>query len=140
MHQSLALLRWEAPDLPPRHRSLHATLDWSYVLLTAHQQALFRRLAIFAGGFTLDRAEAVFTGDVPGADEGAGDGLFTGTGAAARPPAALDDLAALVDHGLVQPLDRSWTSRATACWRRCASSAWSNWRRAAKRRRCGGGT
>ena len=72
MHQSLALLRWEAPDLPPRHRSLHATLDWSYALLTAHQQALFRRLAVFAGGFTLDGAEAVFTGDVPGADDGRG--------------------------------------------------------------------
>ena len=42
---------------------------------------------------------------MPGADEGAGDGLFTGTRAAAWPPAALDDLAALVDHGLVQPLD-----------------------------------
>ena len=72
MHQSLALLRWEAPDLPPRHRSLHATLDWSYALLTPDQQALFRRLAVFAGGFTLDGAEAVFTGDVPGADDGRG--------------------------------------------------------------------
>ena len=106
MHQSLALLRWEAPDLPPRHRSLHATLDWSYALLTAHQQALFRRLAVFAGGFTLDGAEAVFTGDVPGADEGAGDGLFyRHPEPPPRPPAALDDLAALVDHSLVQPVD-----------------------------------
>ena len=88
-----------------RHRSLHATLDWSYVLLTAHQQALFRRLAIFAGGFTLDGAEAVFTGDVPGADEG-GDGLFyRHPEPPPRPPVVLDDLAALVDHGLVQPLD-----------------------------------
>ena len=106
MHQSLALLRWEAPDLPPRHRSLHATLDWSYALLTAHQQALFRRLVVFAGGFTLDGAEAVFTGDVPGADDGAGDGLFyRHPEPPPRPPAALDDLAALVDHSLVQPVD-----------------------------------
>ena len=106
MRQSLALLRWEAPDLPPRHRSLHATLDWSYVLLTAHQQALFRRLAIFAGGFTLDGAEAVFTGDVSGADDGAGDGLFyRRPEPPPRPPAALDDLAALVAHSLVQPVD-----------------------------------
>ncbi len=106
MHQSLALLRWEAPDLPPRHRSLHATLDWSYALLTAHQQALFRRLAVFAGGFTLEGAEAVFTGDVPGADDGAGDGLFyRHPEPPPRPPAALDDLAALVDHSLVQPVD-----------------------------------
>ena len=106
MHQSLALLRWEAPDLPPRHRSLHATLDWSYVLLTAHQQALFRRLAVFAGGFTLDGAEAVFTGDVPGADEGVGDGMFyRHPEPPPRPPVVLDDLAALVDHSLVQHLD-----------------------------------
>ena len=106
MHQSLALLRWDAPDLPPRHRSLHATLDWSYALLTAHQQALFRRLVIFAGGFTLEGAEAVFTGDVPGADDGAGDGLFYRH---PEPPpgplAALNDLAALVDHSLVQRVD-----------------------------------
>ena len=106
MHQSLALLRWDAPDLPPRHRSLHATLDWSYALLTAHQQALFRRLAVFAGGFTLDGAEAVFTGDVPGADDGAGDGLFfRRPEPPPHPPAALDDLAALVAHSLVQPVD-----------------------------------
>jgi DNA-binding CsgD family transcriptional regulator len=106
MHQSLALLRWDSPDLPPRHRSLHATLDWSYALLTAHQQALFRRLAIFASGFTLDGAEAVFTGDVSGADDGAGDGLFyRRPELPPRPPAALDDLAALVAHSLVQPID-----------------------------------
>ena len=106
MHQSLALLRWEAPDLPPRHRSLHATLDWSYALLTAHQQALFRRLAVFAGGFTLEGTEAVFTGHVPGADDGAGDGLFYERPMPPpRPLAALNDLAALVDHSLVQPVD-----------------------------------
>jgi non-specific serine/threonine protein kinase len=103
MHQSLALLHWDASDLPPRHRSLHATLDWSYVLLTAHQQALFRRLAIFAGGFTLEGAEAVFAGAVPGADDGAGDGLFyRRPEPPPRSPAALDDLAALVDHSLVR--------------------------------------
>ena len=106
MHQSLALLRWDAPDVPPRHRSLHATLDWSYVLLTAHQQALFRRLAVFAGGFTLEGAEAVFTGHVPGADEGAGDGLFyRHPEPLPRPSVVLDDLAALVDHSLVQQID-----------------------------------
>ena len=86
MDQSLPLLRWDAPDLPARHRSLHATLDWSYALLTPDQQALFRRLAVFAGGFTLEGAEAVFTGDVPGADEGAGDGLLYRRPTAAAAP------------------------------------------------------
>jgi non-specific serine/threonine protein kinase len=106
MDQSLALLRWEAPDLPPRHRSLHATLEWSHALLTPNQQTLFRRLAVFAGGFTVEAADAVFTGDVPGADEGAGDGLFYRR---PEPPprlsVVLEELAALIDHGLVQRID-----------------------------------
>jgi non-specific serine/threonine protein kinase len=61
---------------------------------------------IFAGGFTLDGAEAVFTGEVPGADDGAGDGLFYERPMPPpRPLAVLTDLAALVDHSLVQPVD-----------------------------------
>jgi non-specific serine/threonine protein kinase len=105
MHQSLALLRWDAPDLPERHRSLHATLEWSYALLTPDQQALFRRLAVFRGGFTLDGAEAVSTGDAPWVDEGAGDGLYYQRPLPPRPLVALDDLAALIDHGLAQRID-----------------------------------
>ena len=62
MEHSLALLRWDAPDLPARHRTLHATLDWSYALLSPSQQVLFRRLAVFAGSFTLAEAEAVSSG------------------------------------------------------------------------------
>ena len=42
-----------------RHRTIGATLDWSYSLLSGAEQAIFRRLAIFAGGFTLDAAGAV---------------------------------------------------------------------------------
>ena len=45
-----------------RHRTLRATLDWSYELLGGHEQALFRRLSAFAGGFTLEAAESVGTG------------------------------------------------------------------------------
>jgi predicted ATPase/DNA-binding winged helix-turn-helix (wHTH) protein len=43
----------------PRHQTLRATLDWSYDLLTETEQALLRRLAAFAGAFTLDAAAAV---------------------------------------------------------------------------------
>jgi predicted ATPase/DNA-binding winged helix-turn-helix (wHTH) protein len=44
---------------PPRHRTLHATLDWSYGLLSATEQLILRRCAIFAGGFDLASARAV---------------------------------------------------------------------------------
>jgi predicted ATPase/DNA-binding CsgD family transcriptional regulator len=43
----------------PRHRSLAAALDWSYSLLSPAEQAIFRRLAVFPGGFRLEAAEAV---------------------------------------------------------------------------------
>lgn len=49
--------------VPPRHRTLQATLDWSYNLLSAGEQALFRRLAVFAAGFSLEAAEAVCPAD-----------------------------------------------------------------------------
>jgi predicted ATPase/DNA-binding CsgD family transcriptional regulator len=59
VEHGLALLRWDTSDLPPRHRTLRATLDWSYALLSPAEQAVFRRLGAFAGGFTLEAAEAV---------------------------------------------------------------------------------
>src|SRR5262249_18067619 len=43
----------------PRHRTLKAAVDWGYQLLTAGEQALLRRLSVFAGGFSLEAAEAV---------------------------------------------------------------------------------
>ena len=52
----------------PRHRTMRATLDWSYGLLTPTEQAVFARLAVFAGGFTLSAAAAV-VGDIGGSDE-----------------------------------------------------------------------
>jgi non-specific serine/threonine protein kinase len=43
----------------PRHQTLRATLDWSHDLLTEPERVLFRRLAVFAGGFTLEAAESI---------------------------------------------------------------------------------
>ena len=47
----------------PRHKTLAALISWSYDLLTAHEQALFIRLGIFAGGFSLAAARVVCCGD-----------------------------------------------------------------------------
>ena len=44
---------------PPRHRTLRAALDWSYALLSAAEQRVFRRLGVFAGGFTLEAVGAL---------------------------------------------------------------------------------
>ena len=46
-------------DLPERQRTLRNTLDWSFGLLSADEQALFARLGVFAGTFGLPAAEAV---------------------------------------------------------------------------------
>jgi predicted ATPase/DNA-binding SARP family transcriptional activator len=47
----------------PRHRTLRATLDWSHDLLSEDERALFGRLSIFAGGWTLEAAEEVCSGE-----------------------------------------------------------------------------
>lgn len=57
--QRLSLLVGGARDRPPRQQTLRATIDWSYHLLNAEQQAVFRKLGAFAGGCTLAAAEAV---------------------------------------------------------------------------------
>jgi predicted ATPase/DNA-binding NarL/FixJ family response regulator len=43
----------------PRHQTLLAAIDWSYALLSENEQAVLRRLSVFAGGWTLEAAEAV---------------------------------------------------------------------------------
>jgi predicted ATPase/DNA-binding CsgD family transcriptional regulator/DNA-binding XRE family transcriptional regulator len=53
------LLVGSSRTAPPRHHTLKATIDWSYDLLTETEQRLFRSLAVFAGGWTLEAAEAV---------------------------------------------------------------------------------
>ena len=48
-----------ARDLPERQRTMRATLDWSYGLLSSDEQALLRLLSVFVGGFRLDDLESV---------------------------------------------------------------------------------
>lgn len=82
------LTYWSRTALP-RHRTLRASLDWSYALLDAPEQEFLCRLGVFAGGFSLEAAEAV--GDAGGR--------------------TLDVLRRLVDASLVVRDERSATTR-----------------------------
>lgn len=59
LEHRLALLTRGPRDLPARQQTLRATLQWSYDLLDAREQRLFRRLAVFVGGWALEAAEAI---------------------------------------------------------------------------------
>jgi predicted ATPase len=87
LERRLPLLRGGPRDAPARHQTLRATLDWSHDLLDAAERALFRRLAVFAGGCTLEAAEAVC-----GAPDGGED----------PPLDVLEGLASLVEKSLVR--------------------------------------
>lgn len=56
------LLEGRLVDTPERHRSMAASVGWSYQLCTPQEQALWCRLAVFAGGFDIEAAEAVCAG------------------------------------------------------------------------------
>jgi len=51
-------------DVDPRHQTLRATIEWSYELLSEEERTLFARLAVFAGGSTLEAAEEVTEADL----------------------------------------------------------------------------
>ncbi len=59
LERKLEVLTGGGADMAERHKSLRATFIWSHDLLTAEEQSLFRRLAIFAGGCTLEAAHGV---------------------------------------------------------------------------------
>ncbi len=59
MKQRLPLLTGGTQDLPARQQTLRNTLEWSYSLLNSDEQRLFRRMAVFVGGCTLEAIDAV---------------------------------------------------------------------------------
>jgi non-specific serine/threonine protein kinase len=63
LDQRFALLTGGSRTALPRHRTLRSTIDWSYDLLTDVEQAMLRRVSVFAGGWTLAAAEHVCPGD-----------------------------------------------------------------------------
>jgi predicted ATPase/transcriptional regulator with XRE-family HTH domain len=87
LERRLPLLTGGAADLPERQQALHRTIAWSHDLIGPDAQALFRRLAVFRGGWTLEAAEAVC-------------GVAEPTGGD-----VLDVLGVLVDNSLVRRLD-----------------------------------
>ncbi len=83
LDHALDLLTSGDRDLPLRQRTLRATISWSYSLLTPDERRLLRRLSVFHEGWTLEALEQVCFGD---------DDRWR----------ALDDLASLVEKGLVR--------------------------------------
>jgi predicted ATPase len=90
LEHRLPLLVHGARDMPERQQTLRNTIAWSYELLAESEQVLFRRLAVFAGGFTLEAVQAVCV-------------LDAAAGASLETDDVLDQLAQLLDKSLVQP-------------------------------------
>ena len=63
LEDSLKVLTSGERTAEPRHQSLRATLEWSHELLSEPERVLFRRLSVFAGAWTLEAAEEVYSGE-----------------------------------------------------------------------------
>ena len=98
LEQRLPLLSGGPSDLPERQQTMHATIDWSYQLLEPHQQALFRRLAVFACSWTAAAAEAVCANLPDTIPQSA---------------SVLDGLAALLDASLISEVTGAGEPRCT---------------------------
>jgi predicted ATPase/DNA-binding NarL/FixJ family response regulator/transcriptional regulator with XRE-family HTH domain len=98
LDQRLDLLRWSMVDSDSRHQTLRGAILWSYDLLNSHEQALFRRLGIFAGGCTLEAAEAICGEQIVISSDG-DKGNQIGQSSSVN---FLDAIGVLVDHNLVQ--------------------------------------
>lgn len=93
LEDRFAFLTGGLVDLPPRQQTLEAAIDWSYELLDDSKRMLFRRLGVFAGGFSLDLVEPLFEEcNVSAID-------------------LIDGLASLVDHSLVSQLETAGEPR-----------------------------
>jgi predicted ATPase len=114
--QPLDLLTGGPRDAPARHQTLRATITWSFDLLGPVEQALFRRLAVFAGGFTIDAVEDVGGRFAQGGERGEEENDKERSSfrpvppkaargrpplSEAPPPSPLDTLSSLVDQNLV---------------------------------------
>jgi predicted ATPase/transcriptional regulator with XRE-family HTH domain len=98
----LNLLTGGARDLPARQQTLRRAIDWSHDLLSPAEQTLFRQLAVFAGGWTLEAATAVAaTGPNPEPSAQNVEQLNSALETEGSEPAVLDGLTALVDQSLV---------------------------------------
>jgi len=84
----LRLLTSGPRDAPVRQQTIRAAIGWSYDILAPEEQSLFRRLAVFSGGFTLESTEA----------------LVERSGFDTANTVVLDLIASLVDHSLIQTM------------------------------------
>ena len=103
LDDSFRLLTGNERTALARHRTLRATMDWSYELLEEEERTLLRCLSVFAGGFTLGATEAVAAGE----DIEEGRGSY---GRVSNPP-LLDLLASLVDKSLVLVAEQGGEAR-----------------------------
>ncbi len=100
----LTVLTGGARDLPARQQTLRAAIGWSYDLLTPEEQAVFRRLAVFAGGCTIEASEFVTLGAESDTRAAVAGGTDSASQAFVMPAAgaALDLIASLVDKSLLR--------------------------------------